>query len=201
MNEYNRLDRSDSFSNPKHIVHRIDFKEGMQVAEFGAGSGAYVLALAELVGPRGMVYAVDVQRDLLNKIATEADERKLENVEIVWGDIEEVDGVKIADGTLDGVVIANTLFQTDEKNRVFKEAWRVLKKGGLCVVVEWSDSFNGIGPKKNDIVSQQAVSLIATDNGFALKHEFDAGKHHYGVVYRKVTEQPYMNDSSAAIGE
>lgn len=187
-----RLSRNAGFSNPVHNVHLMGVREGMHVAEFGAGSGAYVAALAQRVGPSGAVYAVDVQRDLLNRIATAATESGQEHVHAVWGDIEEVDGVGIRDGLLDMVLIANTLFLMDEKNRALQEAWRVLKESGTLVIIDWKDSYSGLGPKQKDVVTPTTAVVLATDNGFAMKQQFDAGEHHYGLVCAKM-----MKDTGA----
>ena len=174
------------FSNPKQNVHRLGFREGMKVADFGSGSGAYTLALANVVGDSGVVYAVDVQRELLTRVQNMAVQKGLENIHIVWGDIESQTGVAIKDGILDGVLLSNTLFQVENKNAVVKEAWRVLKPGGLLSVIDWTDSFGGLGPPQSDVVSQSETMLICTDNGFAFKNDFNAGDHHYGVIFLKV---------------
>lgn len=177
---------SAGFSNPTQNVRHFGFKEGMHVADFGSGSGAYTLALATLVGRSGVVYAVDIQRDLLTRIQNNATQEGHENVEIIWGDIESSESIGIKDGLLDGVVLANTLFQVEDKIAAIKEAWRVLKPGGILAVIDWTDSFGGLGPQQNHVITQTEATLICTDNGFAFKNEFNAGEHHYGLVCIKM---------------
>ncbi|MAZ67195.1 hypothetical protein CL652_00265 [bacterium] len=177
-----------AFSNPSQNVHRIGFKEGMKIADFGAGSGSYVMALAGVVGPSGVVYAVDVQRELLTRLQNNAVQGGYDNVEIIWGDIETPGGVGLRDEYLDGVVIANTLFQVDDKINTIKEAWRVLRPGGTLVVIDWLDSFGGLGPPQNAVVTQAETTVLCTDNGYAFKKDIDAGKHHYGLVFIKMME-------------
>jgi len=174
-----------NFSNPKSNVHKLGFKEGMAVADFGAGSGAYTLALASMVGSTGTVYAVDVQRDLLTRIQNEAQRRGFENVQPVWGDIESQDSVSIRDGLLDGVLLSNTLFQLDDKITAIKEAWRVLKPGGVLAIIDWSESFGGLGPQQDAVVSRNEAKLTCIDNQFMFKQEFPAGEHHYGLLFIK----------------
>tara|TARA_B100000745_G_scaffold20507_1_gene14138 strand:+ start:15623 stop:16264 length:642 start_codon:yes stop_codon:yes gene_type:complete len=189
MREHTSLRRrAGAFANPKHNVHQMGFREGMYIADLGAGSGAYTEALAALVGPSGAVYAVDVQRDLLTKIHRNLKSKGYENVHVVWGDMESVDGVDIRDGLLDAVVIANTLFQVDDKIRVLKEAWRVLKPAGILALVDWTDSFGGLGPPQKMVFTQKAATVLCTDHGFAPTRDFDAGEHHYGVLFTKQTQ-------------
>jgi ubiquinone/menaquinone biosynthesis C-methylase UbiE len=177
-----------SFSNPNQNARNVGFKEGMKVADFGVGSGAYTVALADIVGPSGVVYAVDVQRELLTRVQNNAVQEGYENIEIVWGDIETIGGVRIRDGYLDGVVLSNTLFQVDDKISTIQEAWRVLQPGGILVVIDWLDSFGGLGPPQNSVVTQAETTVLCTDNGYAFKKDIDVGKHHYGLIFIKMVE-------------
>jgi ubiquinone/menaquinone biosynthesis C-methylase UbiE len=56
------------FAHPETILSGFDLKSGMHVADLGTGSGFYALAAAHLVGSKGRVYAIDVQKDLLDRI-------------------------------------------------------------------------------------------------------------------------------------
>jgi len=183
-----------AFANPSKNVHRIGLREGMRVADFGSGSGVYTLALAELVGPSGEVYAVDVQKDLLTRVQNNAIHAGYDTVHTVWGDIDSKGSVGIRDELLDAVLISNTLFQTEYKNIAIQQAWRVLKQGGLLAIIDWTESYGGIGPQQNDIIGQAEAVIIASDNGFSLKHEFDAGAHHYGLIFQKVALYQLRND-------
>lgn len=57
-----------SFTDPQNNIDQFDLDSGMRVADLGAGSGAYSVAAAKKVGGDGRVYAVEVQKDLLEKI-------------------------------------------------------------------------------------------------------------------------------------
>src|SRR5690606_13333033 len=119
---------------------------GMRVADFGAGSGQYSFALAEAVTGAGKVYSVDVQKNLLAKIKNESIKRHLLSIEPVWGDIDKQGGSTLRDNSCDVVVMANILFQLEQKETALKEAYRVLKPRGRLLIVDWSESFGGIGP-------------------------------------------------------
>ena len=173
------------FAHPTHNVRSLGISPGMKIADFGSGSGAYALAIAESLCNSGHVYAIDVQRDLLRRTKNEAHKRGFRNVEVIWGDLEYAGATKIADGLLDMVLISNLLFQINEKNAVIKEAWRVLKPGGRLVIIDWSDSFGGTGPQEVDVVTKEAAESLATSNGFDSVGEFPAGSHHYGLVFKR----------------
>src|SRR5262245_57247244 len=108
---------TDHFAHPKrNVVSHLGIKHGMHVADFGAGSGHYALEIAEQLGASGHVYAIDIQKDLLKRLHNEAVRLKLNNVSILWGDLETPGGSKIADHTVDMVLLSNVLFQTHLKN-------------------------------------------------------------------------------------
>ena len=173
------------FAVPEKNIGQMGIVDGMKVADFGAGSGGYTFLLSNQVGASGHVYAVEVQQDLLRRLKNEAERRGCKNVDIIWGDFEERNGSKIASDLLDVVLLSNTLFQLDDARGAVREALRVLKPGGSLVVIEWSDSFGGIGPEKSAIVTAETVRHMAQDIGFTSNREFEAGAHHYGLVFIK----------------
>ena len=61
-----------------------------------------------------------------------------------------------------------------------------LRKKGRILFVDWSDSFGGIGPRPEDIVSEENAKTLFEDAGFKLDSSFDAGAHHYGLIFKKI---------------
>jgi ubiquinone/menaquinone biosynthesis C-methylase UbiE len=173
------------FAHPVRNVASLGITPGMKVADFGSGSGAYVLAIAEALCGSGHVYAVDVQRGLLRRMKNEAHKRGFRNVEVVWGDLEQPGGSKIADGELDTVLISNLLFQAEERGVILEEAYRVLKTHGRLIIVDWGDSFRAMGPREEDVVKKGTALSLAEKSGFRPESEFHAGAHHYGLIFRK----------------
>ncbi|MDP3958287.1 MAG: class I SAM-dependent methyltransferase [bacterium] len=174
-----------AFADPLATIKEFSLDEGMHVADFGAGSGAYAIPMARRVGS-GRVYAVDVQKDLLETVKREAARERVHNIEIVWGDIEEPKGSKLADRSVDRVLVSNILFQTEHKEQIAKEAARILRPNGLCLVIEWSGSYGGLGPKEAAVVRPADARRIFLNNGFAEAKEVSAGEYHYGILFRRL---------------
>jgi ubiquinone/menaquinone biosynthesis C-methylase UbiE len=173
------------FSDPIKNIEQFDINPGDSVADFGSGSGHYSLALAKTVGETGMVYAIDIQKDLLSKIKNEAVRRGLLNIEVVWGDLEKVSGSRLKDGAVKAVVVSNLMFQISDKLALAKEAFRVLEPKGKLLLVDWSDSFGGIGPHRDMVFSEDNAKNIFSEAGFIFQKNISAGKHHYGLIFTK----------------
>ncbi len=180
------------FAHPAKNVGAFSIEPGMFVADFGAGSGAYALHIAERLEKSGRLYVIDIQKDLLRRIHSEAHKRGLDHaMEFIWGDIEAPGGSKIADSHLDLVLISNLLFQVPDKGAIFREARRILKPTGRVALIDWSASFGGMGPRREDVVTLDAALELASRNGFELTREFEAGAHHYGLIFR---QRPFLVD-------
>src|SRR3989344_567435 len=174
------------FAHPRRNVAALGIEPGMLVADFGSGSGAYTLAIADRLEGLGHVYAIDIQRDLLRRIANEAAKLGHKNVEVIWADLEVPRASKLAGGTLDFVLISNLLFQVPDKGALLAEARRILKATGRLAIVDWSESFKGMGPIDEDVIAKDAALELALKAGFELVKEFPAGVHHYGLIMRPV---------------
>ncbi|MBI5798655.1 MAG: methyltransferase domain-containing protein [Candidatus Yonathbacteria bacterium] len=174
-----------TFSNPEENIKALGVYEGMVVADLGAGTGAYTLPLAEKVGESGRVYAVEVQKDFLTNIKQSAEARGFRNVELLWGDIERLGGTKIKEGIVDAVIISNVLFIAEDKAGLLKEAKRILKPMGKLLLIDWSDSFNNLGPSPAMVVTKDKARALCEAEGFVLKNEVPVGEHHYGLLLLK----------------
>ena len=175
----------EHFARPHKNAGLFGIEPGMTIADFGSGSGHYVHAIAERLQNSGHVYAIDIQKDLLTRIKNDAHKNGYNNVEIIWGDLEQPGASKIADDHVDIVLMSNILFQLDHKDRAIEEARRILKPRGSLIIIDWSESFGGMGPTKKHVVNEDAAHALATAAGFKYAESFSAGAHHYGIVFIK----------------
>jgi ubiquinone/menaquinone biosynthesis C-methylase UbiE len=174
------------FSDPENNINQFALAPGMQVADFGSGSGFYSMAAAKAVLPNGKVFAVDIQKDLLEKLKNGSKQAHLNNVDIVWGDLEHFGGTKLRENSMDAVIISNLFFQVENKDGLCLEAKRILRKNSRVLVVDWDGSFGGIGPLEKDVITKIQMTALFQDHGFVLDREISAGEHHYGLIFRKI---------------
>jgi ubiquinone/menaquinone biosynthesis C-methylase UbiE len=168
------------FSEPASNLLKLGLNEGMKVVDIGAGSGFYTMEASRMVGVSGRVYAVDVQKDLLERLRSHAGLQGINNIEVVWGDAEKIGGTKLREAIADRVIASNILYQIEKSDDFCLEIKRVLKPGGKVLLVDWSES-TPLTPK--DAVSFLKAQTVFEKSGFKLEQSFNAGDHHYGMVF------------------
>ena len=175
---------SNGFVRPESVIAQLGLKKGDHVADFGAGHGYFTLPVARAVGSEGKVYALDVQKHVLDVIRSRAKLLHLLNIEYIWADLEHPGGSKLKDAFVDVVIMSNIAFQAETKDTIFKEAYRILRPGGHIALIEWNES-SRVGPPKEVRISKRKVTELAQLTGFHFEKEFSAGTSHYGIIFGK----------------
>jgi ubiquinone/menaquinone biosynthesis C-methylase UbiE len=172
-----------NFSEPRSNILHMGLRDGMKVADLGAGSGHYSLAAAAAIGNSGRVYAVDVQEDVLKHLKDSGHRAGRNNIETVWGNIEKSGGTKLREQSVDAVILSNTLFQVEYKEGVVKEIKRIIKPGGKLLVIDWAGAYGGMGPAPHHVVTEHQAEELFITGGFYKAKDFRAGPHHYGILF------------------
>ncbi len=102
-------------------------EKGDKVVDLGSGAGFDCFLAAERVGKEGRVIGVDMTKEMIKKARNNKDERNIENVEFILGEIENI---PLKDESVDKIISNCVINLSPDKDKVFKEAYRILKKGG-----------------------------------------------------------------------
>ncbi|MFA7314717.1 MAG: methyltransferase domain-containing protein [Candidatus Magasanikbacteria bacterium] len=168
------------------ILEKSHVHESMHVVDFGCGrTGHIVFSVTKAVGEKGIVYAVDILKDVLESIRRRSAIEAIHNVETIWGDIGKKNGVAIAPKTIDIVFCINVLFHFFDYDEVLNEATRLLKDKGRIVIVDWQNNLSGIGPKVENMVDFDKIIAWARQNNFFVQEDTALGNYHRGLFLYK----------------
>ncbi len=170
---------------PSSLVDQLGIREGMRVADFGAGSGYFTMLFAQRVGESGRVSAIDVQESPLETIRAKAKAANLSNIEPIRANLEVSGGCGLSDASQDIVLMAQILFQSSKKQDIIREAKRILKPGGGLVVVEWDKGKGGLGPSDEHRMSAADAQKLVEGEGFVFDRSLAAGAFHYALMFKK----------------
>ena len=173
------------------ILDASNLSAGMHVADLGCGRTGYVVfPLAKVIGAHGMVYAVDIMKDVLEEVHKRAALEGFAQVFTVWADLERPGAISIPEHTLDVVFLVNTLFHFSNVEPVLDEALRLMAPKSRLVVVDWTHNELPFGPKQEQLVDFARVDAWARTHHFTVQNRFAPGDHHQGVVYFKHDKLP-----------
>ncbi|OGH65955.1 MAG: hypothetical protein A3B90_02990 [Candidatus Magasanikbacteria bacterium RIFCSPHIGHO2_02_FULL_41_13] len=168
---------------PGLLFQKAQLQRGMYVADFGADqSGHIVFPAALLLGEKGLVYAVNILKSILENIKKRADLESMTNIHPIWSDLEK-GKTAIPGKSLDVVFIVNTLSFCSRPDLILQEAKRLLREKSRLLIVDWKTKMNSaMGPKDDNFVDFKKIKDWAKAEGFLVQEEFAVGKYHHGLV-------------------
>ena len=161
-------------------------------ADFGAGSGAFTLALRELVGPHANLYAVDKDQRALRELEQAHRERftTSQNIHTVRADFSGM----LSLPPLDGIVMANSLHYFKDREKILRHVRSFLKLNGALLLVEYNaDSGNMWVPYP---LSFETFRALAPRAGYSEPHLLGTVPSRFlreiysAAAYRNSTEHP-----------
>ncbi len=149
----------DVWQKPDQIMDALQIAEGAKVADIGAGAGWSTIRIARRVGPRGLVYAQDVQRQMLEAIRRRVAKEGLVNVETRLG---EGSNPNLPFNSLDAVLVLDVYPEVEDRVTFLRNLARSLKPGGRIGIVHDKPGTGGPGPATNEGV-RVAAAVVEAD--------------------------------------
>jgi len=119
---------------PTKLLQALKLKPGEVVADIGAGTGYYSRRMAGLVGEKGLVYAVDIQQEMLDLLTNKMAELKIKNIKPILGTISDP---KLSESSVDLILMVDVYHEFDHPHEMVTAMCRALKPGGRMVFVEF----------------------------------------------------------------
>ena len=164
------------------LLAELALKPGMVVADVGAGTGYIARRMAVQVGPAGVVYAVDVQPEMIRLLQSLAAQAKLAQIRPLLG---AVDDVRLPASSIDLAIMVDVYHELEFPREVLASIVRALKPGGRVVFVEYRAEDPRVPIKALHKMSEAQVRREA--GALALTWERTAGglPWQHVVVFRK----------------
>jgi ubiquinone/menaquinone biosynthesis C-methylase UbiE len=174
----------------KRLLEELDVRPGQVVCDLGCGNGFFTLALARLTGKEGKVYAVDIQREMLQLLHRRAREAKIAHVVPVLGTVADP---RLPEDTLDLVLLVDVYHEFSHPAPMLRVIRKSLKPHGRIALAEFRAEDDEVPIKPLHKMSKQQILREFTANGFKLTGQFD-GLPWQHLMFFSRDDQPQATD-------
>ncbi len=169
----------DAWQEPELIMDALGIFDGAVVADVGAGGGWFTVRLAQRVGPNGLVYAEDIQPQMIESINRRVRRAGLTNVQAIIGTPSN----PMLPGPIDALLMVEVYSQIEDPVTLLRNVMPRLKPGGRVGIVEYRLDGGGPGPPLDERVEPETVIRDAQAAGFRLLAREDEFRYQYLLVF------------------
>jgi len=119
---------------PEMVMNVLGVKEGMVIADIGAGEGYFTFRLARRIGQKGLVYANEINKELIKTIDERSRQEGVENIKTILG---EPDDPLLPEKKIDIALLVNLIHLVDQPVVFLKNIKPCLKPEGTLALVQW----------------------------------------------------------------
>ena len=156
----------DKWQKPDQIMDALNIADGSTVADIGAGAGWFTIRLARRIGPRGTVYAQDVQREMLEAIRRRVAKEGLENVQTRLG---KGSNPNLPASALDAVLVVDVYPEVEDRVTFLRNLGASLKPNGRIGIVNYKPGRGGPGPAPDEGLRVDASAVEADARAAGLR--------------------------------
>lgn len=177
----------DIWQPPDQIMDALGIAEASVVADVGAGSGWFTVRLARRVGPNGIVYAQDVQQEMLNAIYRRVLREGLSNVQPILG---QGSNPRLPPGKLDAILIVGVYHEIEDRVTMLENLAAALKPQGRIGVIDFKlRPAGGPGPPTEERVDPQIVIADAANAKLRLLSQETFLPYQYFLIFGRENRQ------------
>lgn len=169
---------------PEQVVDALSIKTGDTVADVGAGSGYFTVLFSRRVRDNGKVFAVDIEKGMIDYIAKRSQTEKLSNIYLVLSTPADP---RLPNSSVDLIFMCNTYMYIEKRQDYLKLLMKALKKGGRLAIIDFKAVNTLVGPPLDMRVPRdQVMEEVLGVTGLAMESEYQFLPHQYFLIFRKV---------------
>lgn len=176
-------DGRELYDKRRAILSALALQPGQRVADVGAGSGLFSLLFAREVGPRGLVYAVDISEPFTRAIAERAAQAGLDNIRTV---VNDQHSLGLPDASVDLVFTADTYHHFEFPQAMLAAIRRALIPGGELIIIDFrtDPAIASAWVQGHVRAGRERVIAEVEAAGFVLEDDLDVLKRNYFLRFR-----------------
>ena len=168
----------DRWQKPHEVIQALRLAPDARVADIGAGTGYFSVRLAHMT-PKGRIFAVDIEPDMVRYLGERARREKLRNIEPVLAKPDD----PLLPERVDRVLMVDTYHHIDEREKYFRKLLGYLKPGAEVAIVDFTRD-SPVGPPVSARIDPQQVSAEMQRAGYVLATAHTFLPHQYFLVFR-----------------
>ncbi len=170
--------KRDAWQKPHAVIQALALKPDAVIADIGSGTGYFSARFANMV-PKGRVYGVDIEPDMVKYLAERAKREGLNNIIAVKG----APGDPRLPEKADLIVLVDVFHHVDDRERYFRKLGDSLKPGGRIAIIDFRmDSPEG--PPKSARIAPSQVKAELKRAGYALAQEHAFLPNQYFLIFQ-----------------
>ncbi|MCI0513429.1 methyltransferase domain-containing protein [candidate division KSB1 bacterium] len=180
--ELTKLDQPERVQliNPKSVLQKMGIAPGQVVLDFGCGTGVFTVTAAEIIGPQGYFYAVDIFPEMLQAVAKKfSGQSNLQLIQI------SDHRLPLENNRVDFVFMGFVLHEVVEKEKTLQEIHRILRPTGKIGIIDWDTKTSEKGPPLADRVPLAEATAWLAKTGFQQIQAYENSIYHYYVIATK----------------
>jgi len=168
----------DEWQKPHQVIQALNLARSAVVADIGSGTGYFSIRLAHFV-PKGRVFGVDIEPDMVKYLAERAKRDGLANVTAVAGQ----PGDARLPAKVDLVLMVDVFHHIADRGQYFRKLRDSLKPGGRVAIIDFNRK-SPMGPPPSARITPDGVKAELRAAGYTLVKEHDFLPHQYFLIFR-----------------
>jgi len=170
--------KRDAWQMPHQVIQTLALKPDAVIGDIGSGTGYFSVRFAHMV-PKGRVYGVDIEPDMVKYLADRAKREGLKNITSVMG---APDDPRLPE-KVDLVIMVDVYHHVEDREGYFRRLRNSIKPGGRCAIIDFRmDSPDG--PPKSARITPDRVKTELNNAGYVLVQEHAFLPNQYFLIFQ-----------------